>query len=74
MYVNESNCFLKTDESREPLLSAEASHLLVHQKPEKEIPRDYFVPDFGIDQDIIDSDKHMSYYEKKWPIGTNSNV
>lgn len=38
---------------REPLLAKNASPLLVHQNGDSKHPIDYFVPDFGIDHDII---------------------
>jgi len=47
---------LQTEEQRDPLLSAGAGVLLVHQKPAySDHPVDYVVPDFGLDHDITTS-------------------
>lgn len=38
---------------RDPLLAKNATPLLVHQYGDSKHPIDYFVPDFGIDHDIL---------------------
>ena len=51
---------------REPLLSKEYNPLLVHQKPAYDgMNIDYFVPDFGVDQDIKNARSAIAQTEKK---------
>ena len=50
---------------REPLLSADASPLLIHQKPAYAgQPIDYFVPDFGVAHEIRYTQNSIKQAEK----------
>merc|ERR1712166_664149 len=49
----------------EPLLSANASSLEVQQRPAyADHPVDYFVPDFGLDEDIIGVNDGLAWAQK----------
>lgn len=57
---------MESEVSREPLISAGASELLVHQKPAySDHPVDYFVPHFGQDIDIKASLSNTKGEEKR---------
>ena len=66
--------------SREPLLSAGASELEVHQRPAySEYPIDYKVPDFGKSHEIMYTENNIKMAEKalshnlKVDFGNNKN-
>lgn len=61
-----TNVQLESDLDREPLLSKEATPLLVHQKPAySDYDIDYFVPNFGPDHDIAATHSNIANSEKR---------
>ena len=59
--------FLQTEAKREPLLTWAPS-------PHKGHPVNYFVPNFGLDEDIVDTQGHINTLEVKFPSFVQTDV